>query len=354
MSNMKKIVCLILALVMGVASLVGCGKKEEVGKVKPKEDIEIEEAIDDGIIAKGDNIEITADTYGYYLYQCALNAAMKEDPSLTDIANFDWNKVDENGVKIADTIKMNAANALIKRKVVVEYAKDEGIKFEDEERKQIETTMDEYKEKDGEEKFNTTLNALGVFSKEEYVELFGDETIYNKVKDDFDQNRDNYIKDEEEMKKYKDDDNVSVKHILIMNNSTKHEDPKAAAEEILARAKNGEDFDALVKEFNEDPGQPESGYSFGHGEMVPEFEEASFALDYDEISDIVPSSYGYHIIKRVVGRAEFENYIVAEENIEKNIEYIDSISVIDILSKISEANKILAEEQAGGEENAGK
>ncbi len=342
MKNFKKVVCLMLALVMSVVVFAGCGKNDEVGTLKPKETIEAIDFGDDNIIAKGDGIEISADTYGYYVYQCALAAAMKDDPNLTDIANFDWDKTDENGVKIADTIKKNAANAMIKRMVLVDYAKDNGIKLEDSEASQIKKAMEDYEKQQGEEMFTATLNTVGVSSFGAYLELYEAETIYNKVKDDFNVNRDEYIKNDDDMTKYKDDENAAVKHILIMNSSTKYEDPRAAAEDVLARAKAGEDFDELMKEFNEDQGEPESGYSFGHGEMVPEFEEASFALQYDEISDIVESSYGYHIIKRVVGLAEFENYLVDEANIVKNMEYIDSLSLKEILSKISEANKMLA------------
>jgi len=73
------------------------------------------------------------------------------------------------------------------------------------------------------------------------------------------------------------------------------------AQEILARAHAGEDFDMLIQTYGEDPGMeanPE-GYSFISGVMVPEFEAATRALAIGEISGLVPSQFGYHIIKRV-------------------------------------------------------
>jgi parvulin-like peptidyl-prolyl isomerase len=77
------------------------------------------------------------------------------------------------------------------------------------------------------------------------------------------------------------------------------EEARKKAESILARVRKGEDFAKLASEFSDD-GSKESGGDldyFSRGRMVPEFEQVAFSLKPGEVSDLVETQYGFHIIK---------------------------------------------------------
>ena len=101
---------------------------------------------------------------------------------------------------------------------------------------------------------------------------------------------------------------VRAAHILIMTQDLvthepltpdKKKEKQKLATEIKARADKGEDFAALAKQYSEDPGSKTKGgeYTFPRGKMVPEFEAAAFSMKVNQISDLVETKYGYHIIK---------------------------------------------------------
>jgi len=77
------------------------------------------------------------------------------------------------------------------------------------------------------------------------------------------------------------------------------ESVKERAAEVLDRARAGEDFAELAKQYSEGPTGPAGGDlgTFGKGSMVAEFEEAAFALEAGQISDLVQTQFGIHIIK---------------------------------------------------------
>ena len=93
---------------------------------------------------------------------------------------------------------------------------------------------------------------------------------------------------------------VRARHILIGTQGRPEAQAKRRAEEVLAKVKAGGDFAALARQYSEDPGSKSNGgllRPFSKGSMMPEFEKAVFALKPGEVSGLVKTGYGYHIIK---------------------------------------------------------
>lgn len=99
---------------------------------------------------------------------------------------------------------------------------------------------------------------------------------------------------------------------------------KKKAESVLARIRNGEDFATLAKSESDDPGSAPQGGDlgfFGKGVMDTAFEEAAFALNKGEVSDLVRSSFGFHIIKlEDISGGTVKPYEEVKEGISKEIQ----------------------------------
>lgn len=96
---------------------------------------------------------------------------------------------------------------------------------------------------------------------------------------------------------------VRARHILVMSKDSDPKEVQAAAakkiEKVLKKAQAGEDFAALAKEYSEGPSGPNGGELgwFARGAMVPDFETVAFATKKGEISGLVKTRFGWHIIK---------------------------------------------------------
>ena len=95
---------------------------------------------------------------------------------------------------------------------------------------------------------------------------------------------------------------AKAQHILFKTQGKTPEEIekiKEKARGVLERAKKGEDFSSLAKQYSEDSTAAAGGDlgDFGHGQMVPEFEKAAFSLGVGAISDLVQTQFGIHIIK---------------------------------------------------------
>jgi len=102
---------------------------------------------------------------------------------------------------------------------------------------------------------------------------------------------------------YRTPERVHARHILLsITNKPKDEVPKikAQAEALDKQLKGGADFAELAKKYSQDPGSAQKGGDLGwvsRGQMVKNFEDAVFTLKPNEISDVVTTEYGFHIIQ---------------------------------------------------------
>ncbi|PLT33789.1 peptidylprolyl isomerase [Bacillus sp. V5-8f] len=120
---------------------------------------------------------------------------------------------------------------------------------------------------------------------------------------------------EKEMKEHYDSlkPEVKARHILVNDEKT--------AKEVKQKLDKGEKFEDLAKKYSQDPGSAEKGGDlgwFGAGQMVPEFENATYALKKNEISAPVKSEHGYHIIQ-LLDKKEKKSYAEMKSQIEKDL-----------------------------------
>ncbi len=113
---------------------------------------------------------------------------------------------------------------------------------------------------------------------------------------------------EENPAQFEQPETVRASHILFSTQDKITQKPlspeqKKAREtkikKLKSRAEAGEDFGKLAREYSEDPGSKDKGgeYTFSRGQMVKPFETAAFSLKTNQISDVIETDFGYHIIK---------------------------------------------------------
>ncbi len=99
---------------------------------------------------------------------------------------------------------------------------------------------------------------------------------------------------------YSQPEQVRASHILLSTEGKEEPAVRARAEELLSQIKAGADFAALARANSQDPASASNGGDldfFGRGRMVPEFEAVAFSLPVGQLSDVVRTQYGFHIIK---------------------------------------------------------
>jgi peptidyl-prolyl cis-trans isomerase C len=225
------------------------------------------------------------------------------------------------GQSIAENRREGAEAQLLDRMIVTqllvnkatepdkERAKTNAVKFFNESRKMADT----------DEAFMRHLKSLGMtmaqFTNRVMEQAFSEEVINRELKSKI------AITDADIKRFYETNDAAfkqpelaRASHILFATKDFKTGLPlsvgekaikKSKAEKVLERARKGEDFKALALEVSEDPAVKENfgEYKFARAKddarraMVPEFEAAAFSLKTNQVSDLVTTDYGYHIIK---------------------------------------------------------
>ena len=159
------------------------------------------------------------------------------------------------------------------------------------------------------EAFNEALTAQGLTEEEAAQEIRRGLSVQRLIDSDIaaqvelapDADRNYYDANLDQMQE---PEQVRASHILVLAEEQAAAEDRAAAREkaesILQRARDGEDFAALARENSEDPGSAQRGGDISWispGQTVPPFEAALFALQPGEMSDVVETRFGYHIIR---------------------------------------------------------
>ena len=134
---------------------------------------------------------------------------------------------------------------------------------------------------------------------------------------------------------------IRARHILLRipaeATPAQRDSVRQLAESLRAQAAGGADFAALASQYSQDPGSAERGGDlgfFGRGRMVAPFEEAAFGLKEGEVSQVVESPFGYHIIRveerrqtdLEPQRQQFRQFLVQRAEQDAETAYLDSLS----------------------------
>ncbi len=273
---------------------------------------------------------VDEDIFSYITNMLGLNSvsSLIQTGMLTSIEDFTWDMPEyTTGLSYLEYAKGLGLNSLIPIYSLVADGEKHGIVLTEEEEQKIRDGIEELKTQLG-ENFELALKQNGFDSEETMFEVQKIDALAEKTANDVQTDISKYVSTDDIIKNEA-EEKVTVKHILIAfdNEMTgditdeMRETTKKLAEKVLAKVKNGEDFDKLIKEYNQDPGATDEGYTFAaDGSMVKAFEDASFALKVGETSELVETSYGYHIIKRIERAVSMQDYM----------EYIMSTSKVKI------------------------
>lgn len=306
---MKKITFRLIAVILlSMIILSGCDSKSQ------------------DIVAKVNGVDITKDDFE--------KTSLKVGQEYEMIFGEDvWNSEVDGGQIFKDVFKEEILNVMISQELVSQQAKKEGIVVTDQEiSNEVKSFMDYIGKMPNYLEFLQENHIDDEFLKSHFKQNLIFEKYRNKIMSETEI-------EESKLKRYYDEhineykkEEIKASHILISTLNAMKEplsEEEAAKKEseakaLLKRLKSGEDFEKLAKEYSEDEASAANGGDLGYfakGVMVPEFEEAAFKLKKGEISDIVKSSFGYHIIKIYDKKEEVASFEEERENILGTMRY---------------------------------
>ena len=205
-----------------------------------------------------------------------------------------------------EEIRGQVLENLIARELLYQESQKRGIKVSEEE---VNAELISLKAQfPNEEEFNKALKRMNLTEASIKEKLARDLSLKKLIDDELAPKvklSDNDIRAyyDNNLETFKQPERVKASHILVKVDPEANASQKAEAQKkidlVQAKLQKGEDFAALAKEYSEGPSGPnggELGY-FTRGQMVKPFEEAAFAMQPGEVSGMVETRFGYHLIK---------------------------------------------------------
>ncbi|MBV1757843.1 MAG: peptidylprolyl isomerase [Dethiosulfatibacter sp.] len=234
----------------------------------------------------------------------------------------------EPGVTLLQYLQENILENLIFEKIIYQEALKNNLTVNDTE---LDELMVEYKTFFADDQAYTDFLTSNNMNEEFLKNSLRTDEVIQRYVDFYMENLE--ISDEDLLKYYEDnvDQFVSVKARHILVNSMEE------AEDIMRQINEGADFSDLAMAFSTDTTSAVNGGDLGYfykGQMVPTFEEAAFSLEIGEVSSIVPSDFGFHIIKlddRSEGFEDKRELVLSEY---KNVKYGERMDELESQSEI--------------------
>lgn len=234
-------------------------------------------------------------------------------------SSLDWDYTLSDGTNITDYIKSNVYSSVKQHLVLENLANKYGVTLTEGQESAMadsdQTYIDQY---GSEEAFEEEIAKLGM-RRETYDRVARSNYLYQNLYQLYNTEGSALYASDEDLAVYAADQNyITADHILLSTKDLttgealtdeQKAEKKALAEEIKQKLDACEGdideltalFQELADQYSEDPGRETypTGYTFTTGSMVQEFEDAAYALSEGEVSEVVESSFGYHILLRL-------------------------------------------------------